>query len=126
MLLYLYLFYVSVNGVWKMNVSRIVGNNISLQMKEKGLSRESLARKVGMTSEDVLRIQSGRLYLSGKELNKIAEAIGVNLELLLNRRNGDDYKQLIHCMGKINNHDNVDRILDYIDTYITLKEDSAE
>ena len=43
---------------------------------------------------------------------------------LLQERDSEEYKKLIHCMGSIKNQDNVEMILDYIDSYITLREDS--
>ncbi len=107
-----------------MRGTRVIGNNISLVLKQKGISSNYIADKLGMSEKDVLRILSGRLLLSGNELNDIAGTLDVNSDELLQERDSEEYKKLIHCMGSIKNQDNVERILDYIDSYITLREDS--
>ena len=106
-----------------MKESRIIGSNINLSMKKRGFSQKQMADKLGMSEEDILRIISGRLLLTGSEIKKIAEVIGVDAVQLVEKRNDEDYKDLIHCMGKFHKIDNADIILDYIDTYITLAED---
>ena len=106
-----------------MRESRIIGNNINLIMKRKGFTRNQLAEKLGILEEDILRIMSGRLLLTGNEIKKVADILEVKPQELVEEKNNEEYKELIHCMGRFDRIENVDVILDYIDTYITLAED---
>ena len=108
-----------------MRGTRVVGNNINLVMKQNKINADQVADTLGMSENDVLRILSGRLLLSGNELNDIANGLDVGIEELLQEKESNEYKKLIHCMGNINKQENVDRILDYIDSYIILREDSV-
>lgn len=103
--------------------SRTVGRNIQLLMRSQGIGNTELASKTGFSVEDIINITSGRLVLSSSELSIIAEKLQADKQVFLTDHPSDDYKCLIHCMGNIKNQDNVDRILDYIDTYVSLKED---
>ena len=103
--------------------SRTIGRNIHLVMKDKGMDFCELAHRTGFSKEDIIRILSGALVLSNKDLSLVANALGTSRSELLNEYDNNMYKGLIHCMGTINNQDNVDQIIDYIDTYVMLEED---
>ena len=64
--------------------------------------------------------------LSGSELALFSSLFGKEKSELLIEQDANNYKGLIHCMGVIDNQENVDEILDYIDAYIYLEEDCME
>lgn len=107
-----------------MNRARQIGNNIGLVIKHNDLSNSEVAIKVNMSENDVLRVLSGRLLLSSSELQSFADALSVDASELLADSDSNCYNELIHCMGRITDYENVDKILGFIDSYITLEEDS--
>ena len=109
-----------------MNNTRTVGRNIQLCMKNNNMDIEELSGKTGFSEVDIINLFSGRLMLSGSELALFSSLFGKEKSELLIEQDANNYKGLIHCMGVIDNQENVDEILDYIDAYISLEEDCME
>ena len=105
-----------------MSYLRTIGDNISLAMKQIGMSIESLSDSAGLSVYDLRRVIEGRLMLSADELSRIAVGLNTTVADLRAKRPQGDYSGLIHCMGHCNNLDNRDKILDYIDFYIGIQE----
>lgn len=108
-----------------MKSSRVIGQNIELVMQEKCISNAELASKLGVSELDIHRIQEGVLLLSGNELTEIADALGVEICELTEKKEESKYRELLHCMGYYQNAENKDKILDYIDIYIEIEEARA-
>ena len=60
-----------------------VGNNISFIRQKEKLTQEDLAKKCGMPSAAISRIEAGKIDISILTLLKIAEALEVNPKDLL-------------------------------------------
>lgn len=105
-----------------MAYSRIVGQNIDLMMRKKGIQASMISEKLGYSERDVHRIIEGVLLVDGTELKNIAGVFGADVQELLKERTEEEYRELLHCMGTYKSTENKDKILDYIDLYITLEE----
>jgi dissimilatory sulfite reductase (desulfoviridin) alpha/beta subunit len=105
-----------------MAYSRIVGQNIELMMQKKGIQASMVADKLGYSEIDIHRIKEGVLLINGNEIQDFAEVLDVETEELTTIRDEDQYRPLLHCMGSYKNVDNKDKILDFIDLYISLEE----
>lgn len=108
-----------------MKYSRVIGQNIELLMIRKNISTEDVASKLGFSSDDLQRIKEGRLMIDGQEIDMFAKILGVNVTELLEQRDEEEYRELIHCMGTYHNAENKEKIIDYIDMYIGIEEAKA-
>ena len=104
---------------------RMIGQNIELTMRQKNISNEQLVAMLGYSEMDIHRMQEGVLLLSGSELEEIAEALGVEMCELTEKKDESEYRELLHCMGNYHDVVNKDKILDYIDMYIEIEEARA-
>lgn len=103
------------------NVGRKLGVNIFTLMRNSGISREDLAKKLNYTYRDVCRILEGKLMLPPVEIEKIAELFGKSKkEILL--YDADRLVPELQYMKEFSNTDNLDKILDLLDDYVELKE----
>ena len=104
-----------------MRYARTIGNNISIELKKKGLTYEDLAKETGYSVDDIHRIVEGYLLLDSEDMDLFSLKLGVSKAQLLNERNLDEYRGLIHCMGEFHDYTNVEKILDYIDDYVIME-----
>lgn len=105
-----------------MNYSRIIGDNITIELKNRSLSLLDLGDKIGFSDADMDKLTEGRLFLPPFQLTKIADAIGTTIDELIDERSNDEYSALIHNFRDFNNPDNQELILDMIDMYADLEE----
>jgi DNA-binding Xre family transcriptional regulator len=108
-----------------MKTSRIIGQNIALTMEEKKVGVHSLCQKLEISEADLHRVQEGVLMLDSSTLKRMCAELGVSLETMMEQRPESEYRKLIHCMGKYQNPENKEKILDYIDLYIAMEEAMA-
>jgi len=64
------------------NENERIGRRIAELRKERGLTQMQLAQKVGMFSNNLSRIESGKHAISITALAKIAKALDVKIELI--------------------------------------------
>lgn len=81
--------------------------NIDQLLKEKGISKTDLAKKMGMSRENLYRIINGNPTL--ENLEKIANSLGVNLGKLFNDMNG--YVELNGVIHKVTCKEDLENIL---------------
>ena len=77
-------------------VDAVVGQNIRVHRQRRGLTQEDLARKVGVTKQQIQKYELGVNRLSPDRLNQIAVVLGVPLVTLFEgnpvNTAGDDEK----------------------------------
>ena len=101
-----------------MNDFHTIGSFIKLKMMEQNKSIQSLAKESGYSIKDIGKIFDGRLFLSPKQIEEIANVLELNVDEIINCTDEDH----IECMGEFTKEENKDMLLDYIDRYVDLKE----
>lgn len=101
-----------------MNDFHTIGSFIKLKMMEQNKSIQSLAKESGYSIKDIGKIIDGRLFLSPKQIEEIANVLELNVDEIINCTDVDP----IECMGEFTKEENKDMLLDYIDRYVDLKE----
>lgn len=105
-----------------MNISRIIGNNISLELKNKSIELSLFAEKIGFSLAEAHRLVEGRMFVPPFQLNKIANALEITREQLLEDRGMEQYNLLVHNFREFKNPENQELILDLFDMYADLAE----
>lgn len=65
-----------------MNHREQIGQRIAQLRKEKGLSLRDLSSMCGVTYQNIHKIENGKYNVGIDILGKIADALGVNIELI--------------------------------------------
>ena len=105
-------------GEYIMSYLRGLGKMIKTRMSEQGKSIQLLAKESGYSIKDIGKIFDGRLFLSPKQIEEIANVLELNVDEIINCTDVDP----IECMGEFTKEENKDKLLDYIDRYVDLKE----
>ena len=105
-------------GEYIMSYLRGLGKMIKTRMSEQGKSIQLLAKESGYSIKDIGKIFDGRLFLSPKQIEEIANVLELNVDEIINCTDVDP----IECMGEVTKEENKDMLLDYIDRYVDLKE----
>lgn len=105
-------------GEYIMSYLRGLGKMIKTRMSEQGKSIQLLAKESGYSIKDIGKIFDGRLFLSPKQIEEIANVLELNVDEIINCTDVDP----IECMGEFTKEENKDILLDYIDRYVDLKE----
>lgn len=105
-----------------MNSSRIIGNNISLELKAHSMDLLEFGDKMEFSLADVHRLVEGRLFIPPTQLKKIADIFGITKEQLIEDRGMAEYNSLIHNFRDFKNEENQELVLDLIDMYADLAE----
>lgn len=95
-------------------IMSIIDNNESLKTE--------LCNKLCFNSTDLNRLMFGRLSVTPIQLTTIANTLSIPIEELINYKNNDSYKNVVHCMSSFSSQDNCNEVLDIIDSYIDIKE----
>lgn len=101
-----------------MNDFHTIGSFIKLKMMEQNKSIQSLAKESGYSIKDIGKIFDGRLFLSPKQIEEIANVLELNVDEIINCIDVDS----IEYVGEFTKEENKDKLLDYIDRYVDLKE----
>ena len=105
-------------GEYIMSYLRGLGKMIKTRMSEQGKSIQLLAKESGYSIKDIGKIFDGRLFLSPKQIEEIANVLELNVDEIINCTDVDP----IECMGEFTKEENKDMLLDYIYRYVDLKE----
>ena len=105
-------------GEYIMSYLRGLGKMIKTRMSEQGKIIQLLAKESGYSIKDIGKIFDGRLFLSPKQIEEIANVLELNVDEIINCTDVDP----IECMGEFTKEENKDMLLDYIDRYVDLKE----
>ena len=101
-----------------MNDFHTIGSFIKLKMMEQNKSIQSLAEESGYSTKDIGKILDGRLFLSPKQIEEIAGILDLDINEMINCIDVDS----IEYVGEFTKEENKDKLLDYIDRYVDLKE----
>lgn len=101
-----------------MNDFHKIGSFIKLKMMEQNKSIQSLAEESGYSTKDIGKILDGRLFLSPKQIEEIAGILDSDINEMINCIDVDS----IEYVGEFTKEENKDKLLDYIDRYVDLKE----
>ena len=101
-----------------MNDFHKIGSFIKLKMMEQNKSIQSLAEESGYSTKDIGKILDGRLFLSPKQIEEIAGILDLDINEMINCIDVDS----IDYVGEFTKEENKDKLLDYIDRYVDLKE----
>ena len=105
-----------------MNNSRVLANNISLELNKKSMDLEEFGEKIGFSFADVNKLVEGRLFIPPFLVTRIASILGISKEKLLENRGMAEYNSLIHNFRDFKNESNQELVLDLIDMYADLAE----
>lgn len=101
-----------------MNDFHKIGSFIKRKMMEQNKSIQSLAEESGYSTKDIGKILDGRLFLSPKQIEEIAGILDLDINEMINCIDVDS----IEYVGEFTKEENKDKLLDYIDRYVDLKE----
>ena len=101
-----------------MNDFHKIGSFIKLKMMEQNKSIQLLAEESGYSTKDIGKILDGRLFLSPKQIEEIAGILDLDINEMINCIDVDS----IEYVGEFTKEENKDKLLDYIDRYVDLKE----
>lgn len=105
------------------NVGRKLGVNIFTVMQKSGISREELSQRLQCSYREVCRILEGKIMLPPRRIADIASALGTTKHDLLNLQ-ADKAVPELEYMKEFSDLDNLDMILDLMDEYVDLKEET--
>ena len=105
------------------NVGRKLGVNIFTVMQKSGISREELSQRLQCSYREVCRILEGKIMLPPRRIADIASALGTTKHDLLNLQ-ADKAVPELEYMKEFSDLDNLDTILDLMDEYVDLKEET--
>lgn len=101
-----------------MNDFHKIGSFIKSKNVEQNKSIQSLAEESGYSTKDIGKILDGRLFLSPKQIEEIAGILDLDINEMINCIDVDS----IEYVGEFTKEENKDKLLDYIDRYVDLKE----
>lgn len=105
-----------------MNHSRIIGNNISLELRKQSIEPSNFADSLGFSQLDVYKMIEGRMFISPVQLLKVANVLNITKEQLIEDKGMIEYNSLIHNFRDFKKEENQELVLDLIDMYADLAE----
>ncbi len=103
------------------NVGRRHGASIFALMQKADISLDRFKEKMGYSTRDAWNIIEGKVIVPPVEFDKIANVLGTTKGEILEYDAGEFVPELQY-MKKINNPENLDRILDLMDEYVECRE----
>ena len=88
--------------------------------------KNQICEKLGYTEHELDKLLSGRLFMTGSDLDVIADACGTTADEILSANIAEYDANVVHCMTDFTNRQNREMILDLIDTYIDMREALAD
>ena len=105
-----------------MNGSRIIANNINLELRARTMEFSEFVNELGISLTDAHKLIEGRLFVPPNLLKEIADILGITKERLLQDRGMAEYNSLIHNFRGFKKEKNQELVLDLIDMYADLCE----
>lgn len=100
---------------------RNLGYKVHSLLTSDPAKRGVLQERLNFSENDIARLEFGCLSLTPAQIKTTASVFSIEPEELVNYRNSDLYKDMIHCMGSFSSQEHCDEILDIIDSYIDIK-----
>lgn len=101
---------------------RNLGYKVHSLLTSESAKRGVLRERLNFSENDMARLEFGRLSLTLAQIEATASVLSIEPTELVNYRNSDSYKDMIHCMSSFSSQEHCDEILDIIDSYIDIKE----
>lgn len=101
---------------------RNLGYKVHSLLTSDPAKRGVLRERLNFSENDIARLEFGRLSLTPAQIKTTASVFSIEPEELVNYRNSDLYKDMIHCMSSFSSQEHCEEILDIIDSYIDIKE----
>ena len=103
-----------------MKEMRLIGNMVRKLSKSIQYSEMEICKTIDCTLNQYYEFLDGRLFLSFEQLEKLAELFKVTVDDIM--LGDSDYyeKNVVNCVGKFENTDNREMILDIIEDYLIL------
>lgn len=99
---------------------RAIGYNVARIMENKKVSTEQLAACLSCSEIHVQAILKGSTELDNKDLESIAQGLGVTVSDILEEPDDGIMDYNIHYMGKASSAEEMNKILDEVDFYVRL------
>jgi len=87
-----------------------VGSNIQHLLKDKGMSQQGLADKLGVSKQVMSKIISGSKAINVAEISRIANALAVSVDELLQVKTRTEDVEAFSFMGEIHSENTRDKI----------------
>lgn len=104
-----------------MSYTRQIGYLVDKKTHKTPVLREQIKGTLGLTDNEMLRLNAGRLFLNCQQQETLFSLLNVSLADVLSPKE-DIYSQRVHCMSAFSNTGNLDLVLDLIDAFIDAKE----
>ena len=101
---------------------RDLGYRIMTLSKNNEALISELCSKLNFSRLDLNRLFYGKLSLTPLQIKTVASTLSVSVEDLINYKNQDSYKDIVHCMSSFSSQENCNEVLDIIDSYVDIKE----
>lgn len=85
-----------------MDFFECVGRNILEVLSEKNITQTELAEKIGVSKQVMGKIVKGQKSINALEIKKIAEALNITMERLLEEKDNLVEEPVLMFMGKVN------------------------
>ena len=104
--------------------NRFWGQNLSVYMKQKGMSVSDIASKTGYSEEEIKRIIESRLFINSSEKEAFAKTLSVSTEDFSKVPSDKELEEsgYMECRGKFSSTNNREKILDMFDAYCDIQE----
>lgn len=108
--------------------NRVFGNNMRFYSHQNGRQLTWLAEELNCSEYEVQKMMDARIFLDREEQERVAEILGVTLEVLHQPLDDTSYEDVgcFECRGEFSTPENKKIILDLFDTYCDVQEVLAE
>ena len=101
---------------------RNLGYKVRSLLNSNPAKKDVLRERLNFSENDLTRLEFGRLSLTPAQIKTTASVFSIEPKELVNYKNSDSYKDMIHCMSSFSSQEHCNEILDIIDSYIDIKE----
>lgn len=94
---------------------RNLGYKVCSLLTSDPAKRDVLRKSLNFSENDLARLEFGRLSLTPVQIETLASVFLIKPEELVDYRNSDSYRDMIHCVTLFSSQENCNEILDIID-----------
>ena len=106
-----------------MSYIRDLGYKIFSLIKENPNKKDLFLKRLGFSEIDYNKLINGRLFLSIKDVETIADIFSIKPDKLISYKNNNCFHNMVFtCQNSFSAQENCNKVLDLIDEYIDIKE----
>lgn len=106
-----------------MERARVLGNNITLLLNQRGITKESFADALGYSLYEVQKLCDARIFTAEEDVEEIAKYFQIpKNDLYIDNKEKYFGEGFMDCMGKFKRPENREKVLDIFDMYCDIKE----